>query len=295
MKNKPLVSICMPVYNGEKTIHRAIECLINQSYTNIELIISNNCSTDDTKKICLSYQKKYKFIKYFEQSKNLGSPKNFNFLLEISKGEFFMWACHDDEWNAEYVEDAVNLLTENESAVSAMGRVRVFSNNKKLIYEDLPDYKLDKNKKERLRNFIQYNYGDNLFFALHRKKNALCANFDTSVFGSEIIFIYKMLNHGKIINSKKMVFTKNSVFHISKSNKLAQGKTKFEQKKIYNLNENFWTRHGMMIKLILYTVRKIEFSISLFILFDIICYRNPVVRFFRILPKDLKNRINNTY
>ena len=86
MKRKfPLVSIGMSVYNGEKYIRQTLNSLLNQTYKNFELIISDNASTDETKKICEEYAKREKKIKYIRQKENMGATYNFKFVLEQAK------------------------------------------------------------------------------------------------------------------------------------------------------------------------------------------------------------------
>src|SRR5215210_4761461 len=92
----PLISIGMPVYNGEKYLSLAIASIIEQDYQNIELIISDNASTDKTPEICKAYQQTDPRIKYYRNQENLGTAKNFKLVFELSKSDYFMWAAHDD-------------------------------------------------------------------------------------------------------------------------------------------------------------------------------------------------------
>jgi glycosyltransferase involved in cell wall biosynthesis len=94
--DRPLVSIGMPVYNGGKTIRAAIDSILAQSYRNLELIISDNASTDDTASICNELTQTDSRIRYVRQVSNLGAVANFSFVLSESVGEFFMWAAADD-------------------------------------------------------------------------------------------------------------------------------------------------------------------------------------------------------
>ena len=110
----PKVSIGMPVYNGEKYIRDALDSLINQTFTDFELIISDNASTDSTEKICREYMSIDNRISYFLQERNIGAIANFDFVLAHAKSSYFMWAAYDDEWDKEYLESAL-LLLEDES------------------------------------------------------------------------------------------------------------------------------------------------------------------------------------
>ena len=114
-----LVSVGLPVYNGDKTLNRAINSLLNQTYKNIEIIISDNCSTDNTELICRNIASIDERIKYIRQDSNIGPQKNFQYVLKKSSAEFFMWAAHDDEWHQDFIKtNLTQLLNESGSGVS---------------------------------------------------------------------------------------------------------------------------------------------------------------------------------
>lgn len=110
MSSSVKVSIGMPVFNGAAFIESAIESLRAQSFTNFELIISDNCSSDQTREICTKYQSADARICYFRQSENIGAAGNFEFVLERACGEFFMWAAHDDLWDQSHLAAALAVL-----------------------------------------------------------------------------------------------------------------------------------------------------------------------------------------
>jgi glycosyltransferase involved in cell wall biosynthesis len=93
----PLVSIGMPVYNGERFLRQALESILVQDYGNFELIISDNASTDTTGKICQSYADRDARIRYVRNETNLGASPNHKRVFEMARGEYFKWAAHDDE------------------------------------------------------------------------------------------------------------------------------------------------------------------------------------------------------
>jgi len=94
--NAPTVSIGMPVYNGERFITEAIDSILAQTFTDFELIISDNASTDGTEAICNVYAARDSRIRYFRQSKNYGALFNFKFVLNEAQGLYFKWAATDD-------------------------------------------------------------------------------------------------------------------------------------------------------------------------------------------------------
>lgn len=105
----------MPVFNGEEYIRDALDSLLAQTFTNFELIISDNASTDNTEQICRNYAARDARIRYVRQPKNLGAVANFRFVLDEAAGEYFMWAAHDDLWDKNFISWAISALS-NSSA-----------------------------------------------------------------------------------------------------------------------------------------------------------------------------------
>jgi glycosyltransferase involved in cell wall biosynthesis len=125
--NKVIVSIGMPVFNGEKFLKKAIDSILSQTFKNFELIISDNASTDSTPKICKEYTLKDNRIRYFRQPENLGPLKNFWFVLEEAKCEYFMWAAADDIRYPLFLEKTFNMLSLNKNAVCCMSNAKFYS------------------------------------------------------------------------------------------------------------------------------------------------------------------------
>jgi len=139
-KNKPKISIGMPVYNGEKFIRQSLDSLLNQTLTDLELIISDNASNDSTPSICEEYLKKDKRIRYFRQEKNMGPLWNYNFVLEQAKCDFFMWAAVDDLWESEFVEKNVSILLSNKNVVGCVSKVSSHSISTNELKTDKIDF-----------------------------------------------------------------------------------------------------------------------------------------------------------
>lgn len=118
MDNSPVrVSIGVPVYNGERFLRFALESLLSQTHTNLEIIISDNASTDATEDICRSYAARDKRIQYYRNEKNLGAARNYNITVEKATGKYFKWAAHDDMCDPTLIEKCLDVL-EREPNVS---------------------------------------------------------------------------------------------------------------------------------------------------------------------------------
>jgi len=101
---KPLVSVGIPVRDGAKSLRAALDSVIYQTYQNLEIIISDNCSSDETKEICLEYAEQDNRITYIRQEELLSAIENFRFVYDKSHGKYFMWAAHDDIRDDNYIE-----------------------------------------------------------------------------------------------------------------------------------------------------------------------------------------------
>jgi glycosyltransferase involved in cell wall biosynthesis len=106
----PRVSIGLPVYNGANYLAGSIDSIRNQTFTDFELIISDNASTDDTEALCRAYVHLDPRIRYFRQERNLGCALNSNFVFHQSTGEYFKWISHDDLHAPRFVEACVDVL-----------------------------------------------------------------------------------------------------------------------------------------------------------------------------------------
>ena len=113
----PRVSVGLPVYNGEKYLRLAVESLLQQEYTDFELIISDNASTDATQEICLELAAKDARIRYSRNPTNIGASKNFRRVLELSQGEFFTWAAHDDVYLPGFLRRCVDVFKQAPATV----------------------------------------------------------------------------------------------------------------------------------------------------------------------------------
>jgi len=151
-ENTPEVSIGVPVYNGNRFIHKRMESILNQSFTDFELIISDNASTDNTQKICEEYAKKDKRIQYIRQSENRGPIWNFNFVLNQAKSEFFVWAAVDDIWKPDFLKKNIEILRLNKNIVCSLGKVIPYDKESNKISA----VKSDLRQKHSINYFIKH-------------------------------------------------------------------------------------------------------------------------------------------
>ena len=151
METLPLVSIIIPCYNREKYIAQAIESALSQDYTNLEIVISDNCSTDNTLNIIKDYAYDSR-IKINQNDSNIGMIPNFRKATEeLAQGKYFIYVCSDDHLiNKSFISHAISLINSNDNISVVWGKnVGIFEGSDKKIFYAMPNF-----NKELYRNGI---------------------------------------------------------------------------------------------------------------------------------------------
>jgi glycosyltransferase involved in cell wall biosynthesis len=133
MRAPPRISVTLPVFNGERYLAQAIRSILDQSYRDFELIVSDNASTDATEEICRSFEAQDRRVRYIRQPRNIGASPNFNICYALASGEYFKWAAHDDYLEPEYLAECVAALDANPDAVLCQSLVRLIDDQDRLI------------------------------------------------------------------------------------------------------------------------------------------------------------------
>ena len=169
---KPLVSIGIPVKNGFKNkseedidLAKVLDSILSQSYNNLEIIVSNNCSSDETNSYLEKLSKTDKRVKIFNQNNQLEAGENFQFVLDQAKGKYFRWNAADDLMSKDYIEHNVEFLDNNLDYVSSSSKF-FFENEKNKSYS----HDLDMNLYTRIKYFFDIRFlSHNVFYSVIRK------------------------------------------------------------------------------------------------------------------------------
>ena len=208
--NNPKISIGIPVYNGEKFIRKCIESVLQQTNKNFELIISDNASTDSTRKICEEYLNKDNRIIFVRQDKNMGGGWNFNFLLQKAIGEYFVWVAADTFLLPEFLEKNIAVLESQDKVVGCISKIKIddtcidkFKTEKDvlkkigLVYRPFDTLPITGNYMERIRKYLKH-FPWEMFYSVYRTE-ALRESFVHDFFiGHDAGFVLNVLKHGEI-------------------------------------------------------------------------------------------------
>ena len=146
------IDILLATYNGEKYLKEQIESILNQTYENFNLIISDDASTDNTLNILEEYEKKDTRIKVFKKEKNKGLIDNFEFLLKNVTSDYFMFSDQDDIWKKDKIEKSINKLKEENSGL-VYTDLEIVDEKLNVIYPSYWKYKQIYKKIKKYNNF----------------------------------------------------------------------------------------------------------------------------------------------
>lgn len=131
-KTAPKVSVGMPVYNSAAWVEEAIGSILSQSFTDLELIISDNASTDGTYAICERFAASDSRVRLLRNATNLGANRNYHAVLDAARGEYFKWASSNDSCSPTFLEKCVARLEQDPTAVLAGPRTGIFDQDVEL-------------------------------------------------------------------------------------------------------------------------------------------------------------------
>jgi glycosyltransferase involved in cell wall biosynthesis len=241
-----LVSIGMPVYNGERFIREALDSLLAQSYQNFELIILDNASTDRTEEACREFEKKDQRVKYYKNERNLGGTYSLKRLLESAKGEYFMWAAHDDIWQPDFISACVNLLENNKNAGMAFSNainIDLFGR----VIRTYPSFEAFSGK-NNIRNIINYLINSekmgkaNLVYSVYKLdicKQAWQATILNDEWGSDFCFVLAALSRCNLYIDSRILFKKRIVRDSDQADFASEIIVKNPQRHIFPLDESY--------------------------------------------------------
>ncbi len=198
--NIPRVTVGIPTYNRPKGLERTLQCICSQTYSNLEIIVSDNCSSDTA---VLPVLKKYTAqdsrVKFFVQEQNITIVPNFQFLLDKASGEYFMWAADDDFWDDDFIEVCVNGMMADKDIVLSMTNLKIVGLDGNPNNSRLNRGFMQRNLFARSFNFVR-STDENKYFFCGLYKTALVKDIPfNNNWGGDHMFIYEALTKGKFL------------------------------------------------------------------------------------------------
>ncbi|MES1214886.1 MAG: glycosyltransferase family 2 protein [Bacteroidota bacterium] len=198
--NTPLVTVGIPTYNRPKGLERTLDCILKQSYSNLEVIVSDNCSIDpEVLQVIKKFAAQDKRVKYYVQEKNLSIVPNFQFLLDKASGEYFMWAADDDFWDKNFIETCVEGLQQDASIVACITDVKIINFKNETLPTKLTRSFMQSNLYSRLYNWVRSSEEVKYFFCgMYRASIVKNIQFQNN-WGGDHMFLLELITKGKFL------------------------------------------------------------------------------------------------
>jgi glycosyltransferase involved in cell wall biosynthesis len=215
LNKTPKISIGVPVYNGQNFIRKRLDSILNQSFTDFEIIISDNNSTDLTLEICKEYAEKDKRIRLTKQEKNIGLFWNYKFVLDNSLGDYFVIANVDDLWEKDFLLKNFEILESHPKIVVSMGKIirygsfdtfdekksdnfftRIYKKNRKKL-RSLNILPISGNYESKA-SFCLRKYNFWIQFGLFRRQELQSSMMNSPFYGWDYAFVLNVLRHGDV-------------------------------------------------------------------------------------------------
>ena len=195
----PHVSIGLPVFNGGLYLNEAVDSILAQTFTDFELIVSDNASTDQTEQICQGYAAKDRRIRYGRNGTNRGASWNFNRTFELSSGKYFKWVAHDDVCEPDFLAKCLAVLERDSSVVLCYpGEIKIDQAGRHLGEQPYKLRAAFESLQERFRHVILVNRGSPAIFGLMRaealKKTGLIGYYA----GSDRVLLAELALRGRL-------------------------------------------------------------------------------------------------
>ena len=210
-KQSPKVSIGMPVYNMEDTVQEAIDSVLNQTFSDFQLIISDNASDDGTEEICRAAARQDSRVIYHRNPVNI-LAENFHLTLLLSKGKYFMWASADDARRPEMIARCVEVLEANPEAVLAYTHTELLDPATGTRRKYFDSYRLDQEDlAERYVSLIQSLDLGNAIYGLYRRSvqstiPPFARGSSRFIAFTDAVFLANVVLQGKVIQIPEPLF-----------------------------------------------------------------------------------------
>jgi glycosyltransferase involved in cell wall biosynthesis len=194
------LTVLLPTYNRAAGLRRAIDSVLTQTRGDLELLISDNASTDETPEVCRTYAEQDGRVSWFRQPVNLGPIGNFNWLLAQARSEYVLMLADDDWLDPDYVERCMAIAQRDPSLSIVTGATRYYEG------EAPRDLILDTNLLQRtgslrLLRYLRTSWSSAAFYGVLRTSAVAAATPIPNVMGADWLFVAALAYQGRVLTT----------------------------------------------------------------------------------------------
>lgn len=200
----PPVSVALPVYNGERYLQRSLDSLRAQTHVDFEIVIADNCSTDDTPDICTDAAAADERIRYIRRPTNVGSQNNHNRLVAETRGRYFAWAACDDEYEPGRLDRLHESLRDNPNAVLSLTSAQEIDEDSAPLHVWHNECRTDDpDPAARLRDFLTGNTTNLHIYGLIRRSVLERTGLLPPAHQGDRVLLAELLLHGTFVDVRE--------------------------------------------------------------------------------------------
>jgi glycosyltransferase involved in cell wall biosynthesis len=199
MSDLPLASAGIPVFQGENFLDETLRFLRSQDYPNLEIVVCDNASTDQTADIVRRHAAEDPRVRLIVNETNIGAASNYNKVFEVSRGKYFAWNAHDDHSSPDFFSEGVTALDSDDNAVVALPRsFRVDLDGERLEEFSIPPDVHSQHPHVRFRAAARA-HPEAIVFGLFRSEAVRRTRLHGRFSGSDRNFVAELMLHGRAI------------------------------------------------------------------------------------------------
>jgi glycosyltransferase involved in cell wall biosynthesis len=223
--SSPRVTVGLPVFNGETYLAETITSILSQEFTDFELLVADNASTDRTRDIVESFARVDGRVRLITNARNEGAAQNYNRLVHAARGELFKWAGYDDLLEPTYLQRCVAALDADPGAVLAYPETVIIDADGRVVSSYLERLRVDQQAPAtRVAALARRINLCNACFGVMRKERMVVTGLIRPFVSSDVTFLAEMAALGRFVRVDEELFRRR--VHASSSR---QGHTNLDQ------------------------------------------------------------------
>jgi glycosyltransferase involved in cell wall biosynthesis len=223
-----VLSIGLPVYNGERYLVESLDSLLAQTYRHFELVISDNASTDRTQEICGTYASRDSRVRYFRSPVNIGAAQNYRRVFELSSGPYFKWHTSDDVIAPDFTERCMDAITADSGIVLAYTKSRLVDEHGRHLSDVDQDIALASSSASARFRQVHGNLGFcNVIYGVIRRDVLRRTGGLGAYVNSDRILIAELALHGRLHEVPAVLFSRRMHSGAYSSQQSVEAKLKF--------------------------------------------------------------------